>query len=136
MTGENGDYLYTDSWKARSIVLFVPVLALLKILEHLLNTKQVVEGTKGFDVAQHCFRSLLESTVDLKEVQESSEIGSSEDDDDNDSDESDESDDDDDDNEDGSNDSESVRCQHTCLNLCPNILRPHLDVLICLNFKL
>ncbi|CAM6082528.1 unnamed protein product [Calypogeia fissa] len=84
------------------------VLALLKILEHLLNTKQVVEGTKGFDVAQHCFRSLLESTVDLKEVQESSEIGSSEDDDDdNDSDESDESEEDDDDNEDASNDSES-----------------------------
>ncbi|KAL3700792.1 hypothetical protein R1sor_018814 [Riccia sorocarpa] len=79
------------------------VLALLKLLEHLVG-KGVAEGSKGFEVAQQCFRSLLESTVDLKEVQESSSVDDSDEDDD-DSDGSDDSEDDDDDDSDSNSNS-------------------------------
>ncbi|KAL2650845.1 hypothetical protein R1flu_018973 [Riccia fluitans] len=79
------------------------VLALLRLLEHLVS-KGVAEGSKGFEVAQHCFRSLLESSVDLKEVQESSSVDDSDEDED-DSDGSDDSEDDEDDDGDSNSNS-------------------------------
>ncbi|BBN00117.1 hypothetical protein MPTK1_1g26560 [Marchantia polymorpha subsp. ruderalis] len=81
------------------------VLALLKLLERLMS-KEMAEGSKGFLVAQHCFKSLLESTVDLKEVQESSSIDDSDDDDSDDSDGSEDSDEDDDDDDDSNSNSD------------------------------
>lgn len=42
-----------------------------KVLEYVLQNDRVC-GPKGHKIVQHCFRSLLEVMVDLKELQESS----------------------------------------------------------------
>lgn len=71
-----------------------PAMALQKVLEYMLPTDRFY-GAKSQKIVHHCFHSLLEVMVDLKELTETS-----------DSDEDDEEEDDEDDEED---DSDEVR---------------------------
>ena len=53
-----------------------PVIGLQRLMVHIIN-KDLLNNRKGFKVAHHCLRSLLESMVDLKELLESSETDDS-----------------------------------------------------------